>query len=168
MPPEWAASGAKLGLALEVEFTNEKCQYEMSKERLLRGDVMMGNTLMLVEPLNEPSFISSNGIEIVKVLPGAYGCQMQEIESRRYAFRFFFDFPEGAQRNDVILPAERLYFLSSCWLVEDDETALDRARRRREVIEKSLQEITRDIDDLERQQQNSSSSMGGFFQKISY
>jgi len=167
MPSEWAASGAKLGLALEVEFTNEKCQYEMSKERLLRGDVMMGNNFMLVEPLNEPSFISSNGVEMVKVLPGAYGCQMQEIESRRYAFRFFLDFPEGAQRNDVILPAERLYFLSSCWLIDDDGSTLDRARRRREGLDNSLQQISRVIDDLERQQQNSSSSMGGFFQKIS-
>ena len=168
MPPDWAASGAKLGFALEVEFTDEKCQYEMSKERLLRGDVMMGNNLMLVEPLNEPSFISSNGREIVKVLPGAYGCQMQEIESRRYAFRFFLDFPEGAKRNDVILPAERLYFLSSCWLIGDDESVLDRARRRREDVDKSIQQISRDIDDIERQQKQSSPSpMGDFFQKIS-
>mgnify|MGYP000212032390 CR=1 FL=1 len=36
MPPEWAASGAKLGFTLEVEFTNEQAEYEMSKERLLR------------------------------------------------------------------------------------------------------------------------------------
>ena len=129
MPPEWAASGAKLGLAVEVVFTNEKCQYEMSKERLLRGDIMMGNSFMTVEPLNEPSFISSNGLQMVKVLPGAYGCQMQDIESRRYAFRFFLDFPEGAKRNDVVLPAERLYFLSTCWLVNDnDESVLDSAR----------------------------------------
>lgn len=36
MPPEWAASGAKLGFTLEVEFTCEQAEYEMSKERLLR------------------------------------------------------------------------------------------------------------------------------------
>ena len=36
MPPEWAASGAKLGFTLEVEFTNEQAEYLMSKERLLR------------------------------------------------------------------------------------------------------------------------------------
>ena len=35
MPPEWAASGAKLGFTLEVEFTKQ-AEYEMSKERLLR------------------------------------------------------------------------------------------------------------------------------------
>lgn len=148
MPPDWAASGAKLGLVLEVEFTNEKCQYEMSKERLLRGDIMMGNNLMTVEPLNEPSFISSIGRETVKVLPGAYGCQLQEIESRRYAFRFFLDFPGGAKRNDVILPAERLYFLSSCWLVDEEDFVLDRARRRRDDLEKSIQNIERDIEEI--------------------
>eukprot|EP00984_Skeletonema_dohrnii_P022360 scaffold11487_cov172-Skeletonema_dohrnii-CCMP3373.AAC.2 len=32
MPPEWAASGAKLGLTLELEFSNEPADYEMNKE----------------------------------------------------------------------------------------------------------------------------------------
>mmetsp|Transcript_1128 Transcript_1128/g.2053 ORF Transcript_1128/g.2053 Transcript_1128/m.2053 type:complete len:251 (+) Transcript_1128:29-781(+) len=155
--PEWAASGAKLGFALEVEFTNERCDYEMSKESLLRGDALMGNTLMSVEPLNEPSFVSSNGIETVKVLPGAYGCQIQGIESRQYAFRFFLDFPEGAKRNDVSLPAERIYFISSCWLA-DDEAVIGRARKRRDEIVKSLEQIKLDIEEI---QQKSS----GFFER---
>ena len=43
MPPEWAASGARLGLAVEVEFTNERCPYEMSKETLLRGGCADGH-----------------------------------------------------------------------------------------------------------------------------
>jgi hypothetical protein len=81
MPPEWAASGARLGLAVEVEFTNERCPYEMSKETLLRGDALMGTNLMTVEPLNEPSFVSSKGREAVRVLPGAYGCQVQGAEA---------------------------------------------------------------------------------------
>mmetsp|Transcript_50580 Transcript_50580/g.107749 ORF Transcript_50580/g.107749 Transcript_50580/m.107749 type:complete len:298 (-) Transcript_50580:288-1181(-) len=157
MPPDWAASGAKLGFALEVEFTNELCEYEMTKERLLRGDVLMGNTLKSVEPLNEPSFVSSNGAEIVRVLPGAYGCQLQGIESGQYAFRFFLDFPEGARRNDVELPPERIYFLSSCWLA-DNEAAIGRARRRRDDLEQSIGQIKRDLEELE---QGSS----GLFQK---
>lgn len=45
MPADWAASGAKLGLTLELEFTNEQCDYEMSKERLLKGDALMGTKL---------------------------------------------------------------------------------------------------------------------------
>jgi len=157
MPPEWAASGAKLVFALEVEFTGYGCDYEMSKERLLQSDASMGETLMSVEPLNAPSFISSNGKEVVQVLPGAYGCQMQWAESRQYAFRFFLDFPEGAKRNDVELPPERIYFLSSCWLA-DDHSAVGRAQRKRDEIVESLQKIQRDLEEIQQ-------SSAGFIQK---
>ena len=38
MPEEWAASGAKLGFLLEVEFCDDPCaSYDMTKERLLLG-----------------------------------------------------------------------------------------------------------------------------------
>jgi hypothetical protein len=160
MPPEWAASGARLGLAVEVEFTDERCPYEMSKEALLRGDALMGTNLMTVEPLNDPSFVSSNGREVVRVLPGAYGCQVQGGESGQYSLRFFLDFPDGARRNDVELPAEKLYFLSSCWLTDDE--GLGRARRRRDEIDVSLRGVERDLDELE-----SNSLSSGFFQKVS-
>lgn len=154
MPPEWAASGAKLVFTLELEFTSDNCDYEMSNERLLRGDST--ETLMSVEPLNAPSFISSNGQEVIRVLPGAYGCQVQWPQSRQYACRFYLDFPEGAKRNDVELPPERIYFLSSCWLA-DDET-IGRAQEKRDEIVKSLQKIERDLEEI---QQASS----GFIQK---
>jgi hypothetical protein len=152
-PPEWAASGAKLGLSLELEFTNETADYEMSKERLLKGDALMGSKLYTLHPLNEPTFISSKGIEVVKVLPGAYGCQIQGIESQQYAFRFFLDIPEKAIRNDVELPAERIYFLSSCWNVEDEST-LRRAQLRQKKMEQSIQDITRELESMEEQQGN--------------
>lgn len=142
--PEWAASGAKLVFPLEVEFTGHRCDYEMSKERLLKGDA----SLMSVEPLNAPSFISSNGIEVVSVLPGAYGCEIQWEESRQYTFRFFLDFPEGAKRNDVQLPPERIYFFSSCWLA-DDEAALGQAQRKQDEVLRSLQEIKRDLKEIQ-------------------
>jgi hypothetical protein len=61
MPPEWAQSGAKLGFALEVEFTDEPCEYEMTKERLLKSDALMGTKLLSVEPLNVHTFVSTNG-----------------------------------------------------------------------------------------------------------
>lgn len=160
MPPEWASSGAKLAFPLEVEFTdNPPDEYEMSKEQFLRGDSLMGSNLMSVEVLNEPSFVSTNGREVIKVLDGAYGCQIQNIESKQATLRFFLDFPEGAKRNDVELPAERIYFLSSCWLA--DESILSRARRRRDEVDNSIQEITQDLETLEEQQQSA-----GFLQKI--
>lgn len=157
MPPEWAASGAKLALSVEVEFTDESCPYEMTKERLLTGDVAIErSSLLSVEPLNEPTFISSKGQETVKVTSGAYGCQIQGLASQQYLLRFFFDFPEGAVRNDVTLPAERIYFLSSCWIKDDG--ILDRANQRKSKLLKSLQSINEELEELKR-------SSAGFFQK---
>lgn len=48
----------------------------------------------------------------ITVSPGAFSCQIQEPQTEQYSFRFFLDFPEGAIRNDVVLPAERIYFVS--------------------------------------------------------
>ena len=140
-----------------MEFTDELCEYEMSKERLLRGDVQMGSTLMSVEPLNEPSFVSVGGKETITVSPGAYGCQLKAAESRQYAFRFFLDFPEGAKRNDVELPPERIYFLSSCWLA--DEAAVERARERKAGIEESLRQVQSELT-------TSQTRPGGVWQKV--
>ncbi|KAL3788322.1 hypothetical protein ACHAWO_008551 [Cyclotella atomus] len=152
MPPEWAASGAKLGFALEVEFTDEPCEYEMTKERLLKSDALMGTKLLSVEPLNVPTFVSTKGKETIKVKPGAYGCQIQGLESRQYAFRFFLDFPEGSKRNDVELPAEKIYFLSSCWLLPGGEdSSLERARRRRDDLVTTIRQISDEVDQVERQ-----------------
>lgn len=154
MPPEWAASGAKLGFALEVEFTDEPAEYEMTKERLLKGDALMGTKLQSVEPLNTPSFVSTNGKETICVEPGAYGCQIQGLESRQYAFRFFLDFPDGAQRNDVEMPAERIYFLSSCWLLSGREDgSLERARRRRDGIVSTIQQVNDELQKVEQRLQ---------------
>mmetsp|Transcript_27744 Transcript_27744/g.52273 ORF Transcript_27744/g.52273 Transcript_27744/m.52273 type:complete len:291 (-) Transcript_27744:327-1199(-) len=136
MPPEWAASGAKLGFALEVEFTEEPPPYETSKEHMLKGDALMGSTLLSVEPLNEPTFVSSSGTQQIPVGSGAYGCRVQGLESEQCALRFFLDFPDGAKRNDVELPAERVYFLTSCWLSPE---ALERVTKRRG-------ELAREID----------------------
>lgn len=155
MPPEWAASGAKLGFALEVEFTDEPADYEMTKERLLKSDALMGTKLQSVAPLNTPSFVSTSGKETIRVEPGAYGCQIQGLESRQYAFRFFVDFPDGAKRNDVELPAERVYFLSSCWLLSSGENnSLERARRRKDGITSTIQEVTEELRHVEQRIQD--------------
>lgn len=108
---------------------------------------MMGSNFLSLEPLNEPSFVSAKGRETIKVLPGAYGCQLQGVESQQYALRFFMDFPEGATRNDVDLPAERIYFLSSCWMA--DEVVLNRARKRKDSLELSIRQITNELEELE-------------------
>lgn len=144
MPPEWAASGAKLALPVEVEFTDEGCaDYEMTKERLL-GEGRP--SFRSVAPLNEPTFVSQRGQERVKVTEGAYGCELQQIEALQFTFRFFLDFPEGAVRNDVELPAERIYFMSSCWIKNED--VLKRARRREDELEKQLKDVDEELAKL--------------------
>ena len=141
MPPEWAASGAKLALNLELEFTKNDCaDYEMTKERLLGTG---RPTFRAVEPLLEPTFVSAQGQQSVKVTEGAYGCDIQQLEAQLYAFRFFLDFPNGAIRNDVELPAERIYFMTQCWI--KDERSINRAKGRKVKIEKSLDEINQNL-----------------------
>ena len=149
MPPEWAASGAKLVFPLEVEFTEESPRdFEMTKERLL-GDASSSRS---VEPLDEPTFVSSRGQETIKVTEGAYGCELQQIEAQQFSFRFFLDFPEGAVRNDVELPAERIFFMSSCWI--NNGRVLERAKQRKEAIEKSLKNLNEELIQKENEASN--------------
>ena len=82
MPEDWAASGAKLGFNLEVEFCDDPCaDYEMTKERLLQGTAVAtknnvlrstSSSLKACEPLNEPTFVSTSGTQTIKVTEGAY------------------------------------------------------------------------------------------------
>ncbi|KAL7539068.1 hypothetical protein ACHAXR_013273, partial [Thalassiosira sp. AJA248-18] len=143
--PEWAASGAKLGLPLDVKFSTETCEsYEMNQESLLGGAVP---AFLAVNPLNSPTFTSANGIETVKVTPGAFSCQIKLPETEEYSFRFFLDFPEGAVRNDVVLPAERIYFMTSCW--NGDSHVIEKAEVQKEQMVRSLKQINNDIDEME-------------------
>mmetsp|Transcript_21542 Transcript_21542/g.46819 ORF Transcript_21542/g.46819 Transcript_21542/m.46819 type:complete len:226 (+) Transcript_21542:222-899(+) len=127
MPTEWAASGAKLGLPLTLEFSSDDTtstyhddtktshgEIVADRESLLGEEGQHAGLMLpsfLVKPLNEPSFISSNGQEFVKVAPGRCSCQLSP-DTEQYSFRFFLDFPDGAVKNDVSLPAERIYFVS--------------------------------------------------------
>ena len=63
----------------------------MNQETLLSVNGIVPPYLQAV-PMNEPSFVSQNGVETVNVLPGAYSCQVQRIESGMHSFRFFMDF----------------------------------------------------------------------------
>uniref|UniRef100_A0A7S4N5T2 Uncharacterized protein n=1 Tax=Odontella aurita TaxID=265563 RepID=A0A7S4N5T2_9STRA len=147
MPPEWAASGARLGFLLEVEFCPEYCaNYDMNKERLL-GTAKP--SFQAVEVLNDPSFVSSKGTEEVVVTPGAYGCDLQDLPAQQYGLRFFLDFPKGAIRNDVELPAERIYFISTAWI--QDGNSLERARQRQEDLTEKLQAINKELTTTNRE-----------------
>lgn len=121
MPPEWASSGARLAFAVDVSFKQEYSQSKTGEERLLGP-----SQTRIIEPVTQPTFVSVSGEETVKVLVGAWSTISASERSGRAFLRFFLDFPEGAQRNDVILPSERVYFGSCCWVVGDE---LDRAKQ---------------------------------------
>ena len=162
MPEDWAASGAKLGFNLEVEFCDDPCaDYEMTKERLLQGTAVAtknnvlrstSSSLKACEPLNEPTFVSTSGTQTIKVTEGAYAGELQNPQSQLYGFRFFLDFPEGAVRNDVELPAERIFFLSTCWI--QNEHAFERAQERYSELEATLEEIQSDISKVQEESQS--------------
>ncbi len=143
MPQEWAKSGAKLGIPLKVKFTNKLCAFEMNKESLLGSEL---HPFLSLEPLNEPRFVSANGIEKVKVTSGAYSIQTHDLDTQHYSFRFFLDFPEGATRNDVTLPAQRIYFMTSCW--NHDDRILERATKWRQDIVSSIHQIDDQIENI--------------------
>ena len=100
MPPEWGASGARLGLNLDLSFTETVCtSVAMNIEAL----AMLGaNQKMMIQPLNQPSFVSMEGLQVVDVEAGAYSCQLQSPETQQYALRFFLDFQNEARRNDIV------------------------------------------------------------------
>lgn len=150
MPQDWAASGAKLALPnLVVEFTDDACEYEMSKERFLNSSQ---KSFLSMKPLTQPSFVSLKGEQEVKVTDGAYSFELSRIEALRYNFRFFLDFPDGATRNDVQLPAERIFFSSICWLA--DEKTIKNAERRKKEFEKKLGEVEKEISELQEKSTN--------------
>ena len=159
MPPEWAASGAKLVLDLDVEFTNAPCaEYEMNQERILQGSSVSGSTpsnsntnaknnYKAVVPLTEPTFISTQGTEVVPVTSGAYSSRLEQNESQLYSCRFFLDFPDGAIRNDVVLPSERIYFLTQYWRLT--AARMNQARQQKDTAVQQVQALTTELNGLE-------------------
>jgi hypothetical protein len=61
----------------------------------MNQEALVGGTppsFLDVVPLNEPSFISADGQEKVKVTPGAFSCQIRMPETQQYNVNFFVDF----------------------------------------------------------------------------
>ena len=67
---------------------------------------------------------------------GAWSAQEPQQCGQRL-LRFFVDFPQDARRNDVTLPAGRLFFSSACW----DATEMASAEQRRSHVEAELERL---------------------------
>lgn len=149
MPPEWAASGARLVLPdLEVEF--QKTKPKGGTDEWLIGPV--SEKRLVVNPLTQPTFVSVDGQQTVPVEAGAY-C-IAQLEGPKSNLRFYLDFPEGAVRNDVVLPAERVFFTLACWM--DDDILSDMIEERR-VDQLELEKLKDQLANLD--------EGDGFFQK---
>lgn len=124
MDKEWGSSGARLVLPnINLRFTNEQLDLGFPGEESLGGrfcnrlDVLQ-DTVRFVGPNGEtevPIDASSGGGWATLPISngGAKGVSK---------LRFFLDFPEGASRNDVTLPAGRVFFSGVC--LDDVSTAL--------------------------------------------
>jgi hypothetical protein len=139
MPADWAASGVQLTLPnLELQFRAAESD---DKEKLL-GPPALQRVLV---PLSEPTFVDMNGQQRVRVGKGAY-CFFSQAGLKMH-FRFFLDFPDGAKRNDVILPSERVFFTSICWLYGEELAAEMALRQETQVELQQLEDLYAKLDD---------------------
>jgi hypothetical protein len=119
MPPEWAASGARLALPLQIQYHQELSD---ENERLLGED-----ETRILQPLGTPTFVSSLGEQEVAISQGGWSVTKTDKDDGSWAaLRFFLDFPQGAARNDVTLPAERVFFTTAFWVEGEN---LEKAKR---------------------------------------
>ncbi|KAL7448876.1 hypothetical protein ACHAWC_000998 [Mediolabrus comicus] len=149
------ATGSKLGLPLDIQFTSNPCvDEEMNNESLLLGTTpppisasSSSSSFLSVEPLTTPKYVTLTGQKSVNINPGAYACELSHPSTKQYFFRFFLDFPTVVTRNDATIPAERIYFMSSCWKSEDN--MINKARKWKETILKSLSKLNTQIEQME-------------------
>lgn len=122
MPETWAASGARLSFPMDVMVASD---YTVEKDK--EYDFMGGNCMRL-SVLEDPTFVSSDGEQFIGIREeGAWKMQMPKQRGTAATLRFWIDVNQadglsqgvGALRNDVTLPAERIFFMSKCWREED-------------------------------------------------
>jgi len=126
MPPEWGASGARLSLPMDVRFSDEPidCDEPSFLER--------GRTARVY--CEGGSFVGPQGEIVVEAKGGAWSAAPSD-RCGEHAFRFFIDFPDEATRNDVSLPAGRVYFSSGAWNVAEKQVALAEVEQLKQKIE---------------------------------
>ena len=118
MPPEWAASGARLLLPVPIAFEAGACDAAIRPV----NEKLMGERVRRVAP-GAASFIDVDGEQQVHISSGGWSeTELKDGAVGRerdrpgiYALRFFLDFPGGARRNDVECPPGRVFFTTGYW-----------------------------------------------------
>jgi len=108
MPKEWGASGARLSLPLAVRFSDEPVDLGYP------GEETMGGRNARRLDCEGGSFVGLAGEVVVAAKGGAWNV-LPSGRPGESLVRFFIDFPEGATRNDVSLPAGRVFFNCASW-----------------------------------------------------
>jgi hypothetical protein len=137
MPEEWAASGARLVLPVDVRFDTEPATEEHEP---LIGE--QDGTCRL-RALGPAKFVGATGEVEVPALDGCW----RATESGRGGevfLRFFLDFPKEAVRNDVVFPSGRVFFTNGLW--DAEQLAL---------CEEAVAQLQQQVDEIDQQQKAS-------------
>mmetsp|Transcript_14775 Transcript_14775/g.16934 ORF Transcript_14775/g.16934 Transcript_14775/m.16934 type:complete len:344 (-) Transcript_14775:103-1134(-) len=111
MERNWAASGNRLLLPINIRFTEEDVDLGFPGEEALGGRYC--KKVVVLNNNSEATFVGPKGESAVPVVNGGWISTGEENESK---LRFFLDFPNGAFRNDVIIPPRgRVFFSGVCF-----------------------------------------------------
>lgn len=110
MPAEWAASGARLSLPIEVTFGDKpvpggEMRWDVDEPACCPAKQLQATA---------GSFVGKDGEESVAVRAGGWLAEPADRCGMR-VLRAYLDFPDGAARNDAVLPAGRVFFRAACW-----------------------------------------------------
>ena len=117
MAKEWGASGARLSLPLQVTFSDERLDLGFP------GEEALGGRFCRRIRCAGGAFVGPGGTVDVAVDGGGWSATSTSRKGES-AVRFFLDFPDEARRNDVTLPAGRVFFSTVAF---DDELDADLA-----------------------------------------
>ena len=136
--------GARLAMTVDATFNDDAAP---GAEALLgpsQGELEGTRSLSPLGP--STSFVGPKGT--VSVPLGTHGAWQTEtsveLEDLGVALNWFLDFPDGAERNGVTLPAGPLFFTGACW----DAGALATAEVEVEQLASALARQTADAVDL--------------------
>jgi len=111
MEKEWAASGARLLLPVNLTFSPNPVKIDFPGEESLNGRFaykleVLDEKITFVGPSGEVKVDVEDGAWVALPItePGA------DTSGGAFKIRFFLDFPSGAKRNDVTLPEGRIFF----------------------------------------------------------
>ena len=152
MPEEWAQSGGRLVLPLDVEITSDRLALSKSEQ-----DPILKERPMILQTLTNSTYITTKGQQTATFASqGGWRIRSPPSENLKQGWasslRGFLDLTSSIERNDICLDAgERIYLTANCWREQALETAARRLQpitqeyeRAQERLEKALAHETGD------------------------